>query len=47
MDYLPDEGTLLIGTNSGSILSHKIEDYLKYDDMADMAMLEMSDMDDV
>jgi hypothetical protein len=46
MDYLPDEGTLLIGTNSGSVLSQKIEDYLKYDDMEDIAMIDMGDMED-
>ena len=46
MDYLPADGTLLSGTNSGSVLSHKIEDYLKYDDMDDIAMIEMDDMDD-
>ena len=44
MDYLPDGGTLLVGTNSGSILSEKIEKYLNYDDMEEM-MIEMGDME--
>lgn len=44
MDYLPDGGTLLIGTNSGSILSEKIEKFLNYDDMEDL-MIEMGDME--
>jgi WD40 repeat protein len=43
MDYLPDEGTLLLGSNSGQILSHKIEDLIAFDDMEDIAMLEMDD----
>lgn len=46
MDYLPDQGTLLIGTNTGSILSHKIEKYINYNDDIDMAMIEMDDMED-
>lgn len=46
MDYLHDEGTLLIGTNSGFILSHKIEQYLNFNDFDEMQMLEMGDMED-
>lgn len=46
MDYLPDSGTLLIGTNVGSIFSHKIEKYMNYDDMEDIYMIEMGEMDD-
>lgn len=46
MEYLPDEATLLIGTNSGSILSHKIDKILNWDDNEDPLMLEMGDMSD-
>lgn len=46
MDYIPDEGTLLLGTNSGSILSHKIEDLIAFDDLEDIGMLEMDDLGD-
>ena len=46
MDYLPDGGTLLIGTNSGSILSHKIEQWMNYDEMEDIGMIDMGDMED-
>jgi hypothetical protein len=46
MDYLPDEGTLLIGTNSGAILSHRIEEYLRIDERFDLGMITMGDMED-
>ena len=45
MDYLPDEGTLLIGTNSGFILSDKLDErIINFNDFD--GMLEMGDMSD-
>jgi len=46
LEYLPEEATLLIGTNSGSILSQKIDDILNWDDNEDPMMIEMGDMSD-